>query len=99
MSDAPDLSHPDWTPTGRTTINISFVFDDGWQIRETGVTEASFPPGSGFGVLDVVIAPLVLTGLDAAAAQAAINKRIGDLAFASQAIALASVQFSRAVST
>ena len=83
--------------SGQRTVNVSFTFDESLEIQLKERRDA-FPPGGGLGTLEIRIDPLHLAGLDAAAAQAAIRKRAGDLAMVAEAVALASVQFADAVS-
>ena len=82
---------------GQRTVNVSFTFNEDLEIQ-LGSRRDAFPPGGGLGTLEIRIEPLHLAGLDAAALQAAIRKRAGDLAMVAEALALASVQFADAVS-
>jgi hypothetical protein len=88
-------------------VIISFTFAQGWRIiSPNGVS--GFPPGGGLeppqlpglpalsssSALQISIAPLGLQSMTPAAAQAAISKRVADLANVAQALALAQVEFA-----
>ena len=81
---------------GQRMVNVSFTFDQDLEIKLRNQI-AAFPPGGGLGTLEIRIEPLHLAGLDAAALQAAISKRAGDLAMVAEALALASVRFADAI--
>jgi hypothetical protein len=79
-------------------VIVSFTFGQGWRIISPS-NVIGFPAGGGLqppdeGAMRINIDPLDLQSMDPAAAQAAISKRVADLANVAQALALAQVQFS-----
>jgi hypothetical protein len=99
MSDNPPQSaSPTLDINNDREVIVTFNFGQGWQILSPdGVS--GFPAGGGLlppgeGALKISIAPLDLQSLDAAAAQAAISKRVTDLAHIAEALALAQLQFA-----
>ncbi len=93
--DAAPKRHP-----GLRQVTVTFVLEDEQTIHHPGRSKPGGPPGGGNAIVDgrVVIEPLRLAGLDAASARAAIGRQADDLAIAAEALALASAQFSKAVS-
>jgi hypothetical protein len=82
--------------TNDREVIVRFNFGQGWQINSPD-NVSGFPGGGGalpLPPLEISIDPLNLQSLDPAAAQAAISKRVADLADVAQALALAQVQFS-----
>ena len=80
----------------RTTVNITFTFNGKAPDSAQPEPAAQFPFG-GLGVKEITIDPIDLKGLDAAAAQAAIAKRVTALAQVTQCLSLASVQLEEAI--
>ncbi len=99
MSDeAQPATQPSIDYSNDREVIVSFLFGQGWQIISPDGVHG-FPAGGGFqppdeGALQISINPLDLQSMNPAAAQAAISKRVADLASVAQALALAQVQFA-----
>ena len=89
--------HGDVKLNGQLFLNVTFGFEEKWNIGPDGKL-SMFPPGVGSGGATVEIEPVHLEGLSEAEIAQAIAKRAGEMALVATAIAVANRQFAEALS-